>query len=102
MNLRLSENRIPLNPLGTPLINPFPLIRAILYRCVSIFDFAQPCLKAITSEDKLVLENVSHAPVYPAFGPSAELAKERLTKPWYGSPSILQQWLPWLSKNRLE
>lgn len=49
------------------------------------------CLK-----EKMVVENVSHAPVYPAIGPSAELAKDRLTKPWYGSPSILKKWLPWL------
>ncbi|CAL1172243.1 unnamed protein product [Cladocopium goreaui] len=67
-------------------------------------DGMTPLFSAIAFEaaDKLVLENVSHAPVYPAFGPSAELAKERRTKPWYGSPSVLQQWLPWLTKNPLD
>ena len=50
----------------------------------------------------MVLENVSHAPVYPAFGPSAKLAEERLTKPWYGSPEILKKWFPWLKASTMD
>ncbi|CAK9062868.1 unnamed protein product [Durusdinium trenchii] len=57
---------------------------------------------ALDSADKMVLENVSHAPVYPAFGPSAKLAEERLTKPWYGSPEILKKWFPWLKASTMD
>lgn len=47
--------------------------------------------------EKLKLEGVTHAPAYPAFGPSAELSKRRSEgQPWYGSANILEEWLPWL------
>ena len=59
-------------------------------------DGMTPLFSALAFEaaETMVVQNVSHAPVYPAFGPSAELAAERQSKPWYGSPEILQQWLP--------
>ena len=50
----------------------------------------------LTGKDKMILDGVTHAPVYPALGPSAELAQDRQSKPWYGSPAILEKWLPWL------
>jgi len=52
---------------------------------------------AFKGADQLVVDDVSHAPEYPALGPSADLAKRRQDgQPWYGSRNILERWLPWL------
>ncbi|CAJ1342030.1 unnamed protein product [Effrenium voratum] len=61
-------------------------------------DGMTPLFSALAFEpaDKMILDGVTHAPVYPALGPSAELAQDRQSKPWYGSPAILEKWLPWL------
>ena len=53
---------------------------------------------AFQAAETMVVRNVSHAPVYPSLGPSAELAAERRVKPWYGSPEVVREWLPWLQK----
>lgn len=62
-------------------------------------DGMTPLFSALAFEpaEKLELDGVTHAPEYPAFGPSSTLAEERASgKPWYGSPEILRKWLPWL------
>lgn len=62
-------------------------------------DGMTPLFSALAFEpaEKLELDGVTHAPEYPAFGPSSTLAEERASgKPWYGSPEILKKWLPWL------
>merc|ERR1712008_531877 len=78
---------------GTPLAGASDMTRGAYEMCG-----ADPDNGGIQGADQLVVEDVSHAPEYPAWGPSAELAMRRQNgQPWYGSRGILERWLPWLT-----
>jgi hypothetical protein len=57
---------------------------------------------ALPGAETLVLDGVTHFPWSDVFGGpqfAPELAEEhRNGKPWYGSPSAVAQWAPWLEK----
>lgn len=93
---------------GTPLGSASGMTRGAYEMCGADMaddsvegDGMTPLFSALAFEgaDKLAVEGATHAPEYPALGPSAELARRRREgQPWYGSPGVREQWLAWLMR----